>query len=309
MTDDHQHQYPGNECDMGLIAPSSDKRSQGNKTCAEQKGFRLNEPILSKQPCPTPELVRSAMKKCDTERERVEVLLRLLEKQKKEASSLAEMHRQLQLTDLSEELDAIADDSAYAIAAFNRRLQQRKPIAYTFHWANMPQSNVNLDLSSETLEVTEVRPVDYRTPSDCGGNFETCVHLELAFPSEKRTQKLKTNWGRYMNGVRYLPSPLRFNVASTRSSYVQFLELNKQLKATVFYNRGLAKRSGVFGWTYFTLTDLLHSANVSLSVYLNAEGGVVPGYLKIFLRQRLPIQVSFGSYKSTTLTSARVATC
>ncbi|OON14799.1 hypothetical protein X801_09402 [Opisthorchis viverrini] len=58
----------------------------------------------------------------------------------------------------------------------------------------------------------------------------------------------------------------------------------------VYYNRGLAKRAGIFGWTYFTISDLLQSANVRLTTNLNAEGGVIPGYLKLHLRQRTSVQ-------------------
>ncbi|KAA3671919.1 uncharacterized protein DEA37_0006318 [Paragonimus westermani] len=249
-----------------------------------------SERILTKQPCATPEQVRRDLGRCANERERTDVLLTLLERQKADASSLADAHRKFNLNETANELNKIADQSAYAIALFNRRIRQKRQIPYLFQLINLPQANVNPDLLPDTLEVSEIRAIDYVTPADCTGNLETCVQLELAYPTAKKSQKIKSDWIRYLNGIRYLPSVMHFTVNPLADAYVQLLKLEKQLKATVYYNRGITRRSGVFGWTYFTITDLLSAASVHLTTNLNAEGGMIPGYLKLHLRQRTPVE-------------------
>ncbi|KAG5444016.1 hypothetical protein CSKR_106210 [Clonorchis sinensis] len=270
----------------------SDEHHQNGYSQSHQKQCRTPgvEPLFTRQHCATPASIQEEMKKCSDEREKSEVLLRVLEKQKTEANTLSELHRQLNMTQKADELKRLADQTAYSIAVFNRRLQQRRQIPYTFELVNMPQANVNVDLPPNVLEVAEIRAVDYRIPSDCGVTLESYVQLEIAYPSAKKMQKVKTDWIRYLNGVCYNPMPMQFTIDSTSDAYVQLLKLKEQLKATVYYNRGLAKRAGIFGWTYFTISDLLQSANVRLTTNLNAEGGVIPGYLKLHLRQRTSVQ-------------------
>ncbi|KAF7255194.1 hypothetical protein EG68_07636 [Paragonimus skrjabini miyazakii] len=292
---DRKSDSKSNEASRSILveyAPSRRRATLEDEVGADQTDLP-SERILTKQPCATPEQVRRDLGKCATERERTDVLLTLLERQKAEASSLAESHRKFNLNETANELNKIADQSAYAIALFNRRIRQKRQIPYLFQVINLPQANVNPDLSPDTLEVSEIRAIDYVTPADCTGNLETCIQLELAYPTAKKSQKIKSDWIRYLNGIRYLPSVMHFTVNPLADAYIQLLKLEKQLKATVYYNRGITRRSGVFGWTYFTITDLLSAASVHLTTNLNTEGGMIPGYLKLHLRHRTPVEGSY----------------
>ncbi|VDP75956.1 unnamed protein product [Echinostoma caproni] len=261
------------------------KRSSKNGLRSSSRGKRIREAVVvTGIPCDPPASFIKEVNK-SAGKDQGPILLRTLENQKQEAAKLAEDHRYLQSSDWAKELTKLADRAAYSIALFNRRQRYRKPIPYRFEWINLPQANINVATPSDALDVSMIRGTNYYRPVDAHGILTTAVQLDLFYPSYKKVQRIRSNWVKNPGELVYYVVDIRFHVDTRTTSYSRFLQSTGQLQATVLYNRGTAKRSGVIGVAQFSIDELLDKATITVADDLIGDNGKVNGRLELQLRQ------------------------
>ncbi|KAK4467534.1 hypothetical protein MN116_000289 [Schistosoma mekongi] len=154
-----------------------------------------------------------------------------------------------------------------------------------FESANLPKSNVNAKLADDILEISDIRGIAYPVPSNYS-NIDTYVEIELSLNASNPPLKLSTNVAKSNCEPIYSQSTKELRVNTKSRVYRRFVQNNRCLKATVYYNRGLFRRWGVLGVTEIPLTGLVQSATVTHIGDLKDGRKVVGGRLQVQLRQR-----------------------
>ncbi|TNN20319.1 Coiled-coil and C2 domain-containing protein isoform 1 [Schistosoma japonicum] len=154
-----------------------------------------------------------------------------------------------------------------------------------FELANLPKSNVNAKLADDILEISEIRGIAYPIPSNYS-NIDTYVEIELSLNASSPPLKLSTNVVKSNSEPIYSQSVKELRVNTKSRVYRRFVQNNRCLKATVYYNRGLFRSWGVLGVTEIPLTGLVQSATVTHIGDLKEGRKVVGGRLQVQLRQR-----------------------
>ncbi|KAH9591807.1 Coiled-coil and C2 domain-containing protein 1B, variant 2 [Schistosoma haematobium] len=154
-----------------------------------------------------------------------------------------------------------------------------------FEYANLPKCNLNAELADDILEVSNIHGIAYPLPSHYS-NIDTYVEVEFSLNNANPPMKLSTNVVKSSSEPIYSQSVKEFRVNTKSHSYRRFVQNNRCLKATVYYNRGIFRSWGVLGITEIPLTGLVQSATVTHVGDLKEGRKVVGGRLQVQLRQR-----------------------
>ncbi|XP_018655007.1 putative cc2d1b protein [Schistosoma mansoni] len=154
-----------------------------------------------------------------------------------------------------------------------------------FEYANLPKCNLNAELADDILEVSHIQGIAYPLPSHYS-NIDTYVEVEFSLNNANPPMKLSTNVVKSNSEPIYSQSVKEFRVNTKSHSYRRFVQNNRCLKATVYYNRGIFRSWGVLGITEIPLTGLVQSATVTHVGDLKEGRKVVGGRLQVQLRQR-----------------------
>ncbi|RTG89862.1 coiled-coil and C2 domain-containing protein 1 [Schistosoma bovis] len=154
-----------------------------------------------------------------------------------------------------------------------------------FEYANLPKCNLNAELADDILEVSNIHGIAYPLPSHYS-NIDTYVEVEFSLNNANPPMKLSTNVAKSSSEPIYSQSVKEFRVNTKSHLYRRFVQNNRCLKATVYYNRGIFRNWGVLGITEIPLTGLVQSATVTHVGDLKEGRKVVGGRLQVQLRQR-----------------------
>ncbi|VDP85840.1 unnamed protein product [Echinostoma caproni] len=249
-------------------------------------------PILSGTKCDPPAQFVLDMETATTATERQHVLVSLMEKQVEEASKVA---RSLNDSGWSERAAKMTELAALCKSSL--AYCRRPNVPYVFEWADLPSLNMNADLSDGVLEVTAVRGFAYPLPPKftSASQVDTYVEIVLSYPTVERAQKFSTPWAKHSLEPMY-ESSTKFEVDIKSRTYARFVQSEREVKATVYYNAGVLKGSRPLGTASFPLRELSNSATINPVADLMDGRRAVGGRLMLRIRQRTPLSVRSVSY-------------
>lgn len=215
----------------------------------------------------------------------------ILEKQEEEVNELCTKHNRLGEFDSAANLKKLLEANEISKSVLNIRLKQKQALSHYFEYVNLPQLNMNPDLGENILEIIIVRGISYHLPTGFTkpSQLNTYVEIQMQLSSSDSAEKLSTDWCNHTNEPVYKQSITTFNVNMKSRAYQRFIQSNRCLKATVYYDRGPLRRSGVLGTVDVPLNGLVQSAKSTVVRDLMEGRKPVGGRLVVQLRQRTSI--------------------
>ncbi|CAL8102400.1 unnamed protein product [Calicophoron daubneyi] len=274
----------------GVAASSGVAAGSGVGPARRAQPQAFSGPIMTGITCDPPAELQLELEGALDERQQGQILIRVLNDQIKKATDAAQGLDRAGLSDLAQKAMELARFSKSTISVVESSITHHRPINPTFEWANIPQMNMNPDLGDDVLEVSVMRGISYPLPSEMSHahQLDTYVELTLPFPSTDKPQKFAGEWVKHTCDPNYEGWSAKFQVNTKSRTYLRFIQNGRELKATVYYNRGVLRRVGVIGTASFPLSDLMHSATVNQLADLMDGRRAVGGRLEVRIRQRAP---------------------
>ncbi|CAH8875803.1 unnamed protein product [Trichobilharzia szidati] len=242
------------------------------------------KPILSGSNCDPPVKYAVALKTSSGDH-LVQVYSEILSEQEKLVNHLITEHRRNGDQSIISKLSDLMSVNTCIKKVLSKHSHQVGILTPYFEYANLPKSNINAELGDDVLEVTVLRGIAYPLPSHYS-HIDTYVDVELCISTSSPSMKLSTNIAKSSCEPVYSQSVKEFRVNTKGRIYKRFVQSNRCLKATVYYNRGIFRSWGVLGVTEIPLTGLVQSATVTHIGDLKEGRKVVGGRLEVQLRQR-----------------------
>ncbi|CAH8641954.1 unnamed protein product [Heterobilharzia americana] len=243
-----------------------------------------SRPILSGTKCDPPVKYAIALSTSSGDH-LVQLYTEILSEQEKLISQLLNEHRRNGDQSIMSKLSDLMSVNTCIKKVLSKHSHQVAVLTPYFEYANLPKSNINAELGDDILEITVVRGIAYPLPSHYS-HIDTYVDVELCFSSSGTPIKLSTDVVKSSCEPVYSQSVKEVHVNTKGRIYRRFVQNNRRLKATVYYNRGIFRSWGVLGVTDIPLTGLVQSSTTTHIGDLKDGRKVVGGRLEVQLRQR-----------------------